>query len=191
VSPLGPPGAVKGFPVLALGRGRTLWRIHRRAASPWWFNSSCKQRFDLPPPHGTCYLAEWPLGSFVEVFREPRVVARADIDARALSRVRLPRSVSVADATSRRARRFGITLEIGVSDDYELTQAWARALFKEGFGGIRYRLRHDPAGSLVGIALFGNAGEAAWRYDSRPIDERLVAEAQARFGIVVLPATLP
>ena len=29
---------------------------------------------------------------------------------------------------------------------------------QEGFAGVRYLIRHDPAQKLLGIALFSNAG---------------------------------
>jgi RES domain len=97
----------------------------------------------------------------------------------------------LADCTVGETRRFGITLEIGASDDYELGRRWAAAFASEGFAGIRYRLRHDPSGSLLGIALFGAAGEADWAVEaSGPIPDDLIREAAERFGIVVVPGVI-
>ena len=110
---------------------------------------------------------------------------------RALAKLRAPRRLRLADCAIEEARRFGITLEIGASDDYELCRRWAEAFAGTGFAGIRYRLRHDPSGSLLGIALFGAAGEADWAVEaSGPIPERLIREAERRFGIIVVPGVI-
>lgn len=39
---------------------------------PWWFGSSLAGRFDLPEPHGTCYLAADPLAALLEVLGPDR-----------------------------------------------------------------------------------------------------------------------
>ena len=110
---------------------------------------------------------------------------------RALATLRAPTRLRLADCTVEEARRFGITLEIGASDDYELCRRWAEALAGEGFAGIRYRLKHDPSGALLGIALFSAPGEADWAVDaSGPIPEGLIREAQERFGIIVVPGVI-
>jgi len=134
---------------------------------------------------------EKPLGAFVEAFRDPRIVHASTVADRALATLRPPARLRLADCTARDARRFGITLEIGASDDYELCQAWAEAFAAEGFRGIRYRLRHDPSGSLIGIALFGAAGEADWPVEaSDPIPDDLIREAEGRYGVIVVPGIL-
>ena len=176
---------------MQLSPRRRLARIHRRAHNPWWFSCDGSGRFDLEGGHGTCYLAEEPLGAFVEAFRDPRIVHASTVADRALATLRAPARLRLADCTVEAARRFGITLEIGASDDYELCRHWARALAAEGFAGIRYRLRHDPSGSLLGIALFGVAEEADWAVDgSRPIPDKLIREAEGRFGIIVVPGLI-
>jgi hypothetical protein len=110
---------------------------------------------------------------------------------RALATLRAPARLRLADCTVEEARRFGITLEIGASDDYELCRRWARALAGEGLAGIRYRLRHDPSDSHLGIALFGAAGEADWAVDaSGSIADDLIREAEERFGIIVVPGVV-
>ena len=110
---------------------------------------------------------------------------------RALATLRAPARLRLADCTVREARRFGITLEIGASDDYELCQRWAEAFVAAGLAGIRYRLRHDPSGLLVGIALFGAAGEADWAVEaSGTIPDDLIREAHKRFGIIVVPGVI-
>lgn len=110
---------------------------------------------------------------------------------RALATLQAPTRLHLGDCTPPEARRFGITLEIGAGDDYELCQRWAEAFAGEGFAGIRYRLRHDPAGSLLGIALFGDAGQADWAVEnSEPIPDHLIRLARERFGIVVVPGVI-
>ena len=170
---------------------RGLARIHRRELNPWWFSSDGSGRFDLQPGRGTCYLAEKPLGAFVEAFRDPRIVHASTVADRALATLGPRARLRLADCTVPDARRFGITLEIGASDDYELCQAWAEAFAAEGFRGIRYRRRHDPSGSLIEIALFGAAGEGDWAVEaSGPIPDDLIREAEERFGIIVVPGVI-
>lgn len=78
--------------------------------------------------------------------------------------------------------------ELGSMSDYDCSQTWVGALAGAGFDGIRYHLRHDPASRLVGVAVFGKAGERDWPVlADDPIDDRTVREAARRFGIRVLP----
>jgi hypothetical protein len=62
---------------------------------------------------------------------------------------------------------------------------------QEGFAGVRYLIRHDPAQKLLGIALFSNAGVGeSDDWPSRreaPLSSSLIAEAHWRFGYRVLP----
>jgi hypothetical protein len=110
---------------------------------------------------------------------------------RALATLRAPVRLRLADCTVEEARRFGITLEIGASDDYDLCRRWADAFAGAAFAGLRYRLRHDPSGSLFGIALFGAAGEADWAVEaSGSISDDLIREAEKRFGIIVVPGVI-
>src|SRR6185436_8997548 len=119
-----PPANLKGFPSLEL-TGLRLYRIHRAAHNPWWFSSDGTGRFDLPAGsrRGTCYLAEEPVGCFLEVFRFWTLVPEAELAARRLVRLDLP-PVLLADCTSSRCRGFGLTGEIHSTPDYALTQAW-------------------------------------------------------------------
>ncbi len=184
-----PPQDLRGFPSRILTPVRRLWRIHRADREPWWFCSDRECRFDLAPPAGTCYVAEDPLGSFVEVFQEVTVIAEEDVAARRLSELRVPQRMRLADCTSPRARGFGCTGEIHTTADYELTQKWASCLAEHGFDGIRHLVRHDRAQRRAGIALLGQAGAAdAWPEPATgPIGEDLVARAARDFGIHVLP----
>jgi RES domain-containing protein len=146
-------------------------------------------RFDLTSPSGTLHLAEQPLGSFLEVFRDVRLIDEVDIQSRRLSSLRAPRSLRLADCTSQRARGFGLTGEVHVTEDYDRTQRWAAALAGAGYHGIRYYLRHDPSLRLVGVAVFGQtAASRRWRKPRiGSIDEHLLQQARRRFGVRVLP----
>lgn len=190
MSPLGRPAAdLAGLPRYDLRAAQPLYRIHRHGRRPWWFSSDGSGRFDLAPPHGTCYLADDPLGGFVEVFRDVPVVAESDVDRRACSILRAPKGIALADCTDSRARSFRITAAIHSSEDYARTRQWAAAFANAGFGGVRYFLSHDPAQRLVGIALFGPGGEQEWPVRATgPIDPRVFTEARSRFGIIVVPA---
>ena len=53
---------------------------------------------------------------------------------------------------------------------------------------MRYFLRNDPAATLIGIALFGSAGEQDLPVlSSASVDETTIKEATSRFGVEVVP----
>jgi RES domain len=190
LSPLGlPPDDLSPFPSFELGRRESLYRLHRSHVSPWWFSGDGSGRFDLrEDERGTCYLAVTAVGAFIEVFRIDTVIPEAEVEARSLSRLVPPRRTTLADCTVSRARRFGITGAIHTQPDYTAPQAWAEAFAEAGFGGIRYRLSHDPAQRELGVALFGDAGNQSFpvrRTD--PVPVAVVEEARQRFGLVVAP----
>jgi len=118
-------------------------------------------RFDLPAPHGTCYLASDPLAALLELLGaelERWIVSREFLAERRLRELKIPRELSIADLTSREAIGFGITAEIGTLVPYTLPQAWAAKLHEARFGGLVYWLRHDPS-RAEGWAFFGPEGE--------------------------------
>jgi hypothetical protein len=76
------------------------------------------------------------------------------------------------------------------SSSFALTQRWALAFADAGFDGIYHLVSHDPSGVEHGIALFGDG--SSWPRgiegtESTPIPDELVAEAQGRFGLLVVP----
>ncbi|MGH9068781.1 MAG: RES family NAD+ phosphorylase [Acidimicrobiales bacterium] len=185
-----PPEDLELFPVHRVGPDQVLFRIHGADRGAGFYSSDGSGRFDLGPPRGTCYLGEEPLASSVEVFREVRVVAEALVATKVLSLLRPRAAIALADVAHPRSRRFGVTGEVHTTTAYETTQAWAAAFDQANFHGIRYRVRHDPAQDLVGVALFGTAGEdevELLTVDTSPIPAELVAAAEQRFGIVFLP----
>jgi hypothetical protein len=172
-----------------LGTSQPLYRIHRGELGAWWFSHDASGRFDLRPPRGTCYVAEDPLGSFVEAFRDTRIVAESDVDKRVLSTLHVSEDIGLADCTQSRGLAFGVTAAIHSSENYERTQQWAAAFANAGLAGVRYLVSHDPAQEFVGVALFGPAGaEERPVADTGPIDSGVIAAARERFGIIVLPA---
>ncbi len=137
---------------------------------------------------GTCYLAAGEVGAFIEVFRAGTVIPAQEADARLLASLSVPKRSTLADCTTSKARRFGVTGAIHTQPDYELTQAWAEAFAEAGFDGVRYRLSHDPAQRELGVALFGPAGEQDLPVrESGPIPPGVVEEARSRFGLIVAP----
>jgi hypothetical protein len=187
-------GPLNGFPMRTWRAGRVLWRIHRAAVGVWWFSSDGSGRFDPvnAPGVGACYLAQWQLGAFVEVFRTRLELDESDVDARRLARVEFAHDLRLADVTSRRALRFGITAEVGVGGDYDKSQELASAAATAGYDGVRWWVRHDPKQRLVGIALFGPTGAPASSFPlptpaSGELGAVLLEEAQRKFGYRVVP----
>ncbi len=181
------PSELKSFPARTVDPEQELWRVVRKGRGPWWFACSGDGRFDLPPPHGTCYLAADELSALLEVIGPERTgggISTRFFAARRFRRLRLPRPRRLADLTSRRCAGFGITLEIHSVVPYDRTRAWAIELHRAGAQGLLYFARHDPAGG-EGIALFGKAGERkGWRRGRElPIGAGVIARLRDECGI--------
>lgn len=183
-----PVAALAAFPAYDLGPDVALFRIHRAQHDVWFFGSSGTSRFDLPAPHGTCYLAEDPVGAFLETFRYINGIPESEVLARRLSEVRVPTRRRIADLTARAARGYGVTAALHSMSDYTLPQQWAWNLFAAGYGGLRYLVSHDPLSRHVGVALFGPAGPAEWPAPAPgAITRPLIDEVEREFGIIVVP----
>jgi hypothetical protein len=187
--------SLAGFPRRTLRGDRTIYRIHRAGVSPWWFSQDGDGRFDpVGSGMGACYLAEAPLGAWVEVFRRRQLLPEEEIAGRSLLAVALKRELRLADITARRALSFGVTASLGADVSFEESQRFAAQALEEGYAGVRYLLRHDPAQRLYGLALFGTPGEPGrgerrWpRGSTRAIPDTVVREAERQFGYRVLPA---
>lgn len=187
------------FPAFIVGPGTSLARIHRRDFHPAWFNQDGSWRFDPPPSHrsrfGSCYLGLESLASYVEVFGRFRSVSQAEIDRRALSEFAVERNLRFADLTDRTVLGdFGVTAAHSTGAEYAPAQELAATLYDAGFDGIRYRVRHDPAMRLEGVAIFGEPGVTTDRLPApktAPIPENLISAGYA-FRIQVVPsAPLP
>ena len=184
-----PPDELPELPSTKLG-AKPLWRIHAADVAPWFFDVGPDGRFNLAEA-GTCYLAEEPIGAFVEKFgrllRPGGVIPEPLVDAQRLSRLRPPKA-NVVDLTDPTVLGLiGLTAEIHSTSDYNLTQGWALAFQEAGYAGIRYKARHDPRGKLVSIALFGSGKppRSAAKTTTVPVD--LIHEASTTFAITVLP----
>jgi hypothetical protein len=192
VSPLAlPPADLNGFPRWKLSPDRTLFRIHRRDRGPWYFDNGPFGRFNLSGTRGTCYLALAREGAFLETLgRQGRLIDPVEVGRRVLSTLHAPQAFYLANVGHARARSFGVTAGIGAVEeaDRRTTRAWAASFEVAGFDGIRYRVSHDPSQRVIGVALFGPAGEAHW--PSPPpgsIDAGLVQLMRRRYGLVVVP----
>lgn len=184
-----PPDDLPELPSVKLGT-EALWRIHAADVSPWFFDAGPHGRFNLADA-GTCYLAEEPIGAFVEKFgrllRPGGVIPEPLVDSQRLSRLRPPKA-NVVDLTDPRVLGLvGLTAEIHATTDYGLTQSWVRALRDAGYAGIRYKARHDPRGQLVSIALLGTDKSPRSAAKTSAISIDLIHEASTTFAITVLP----
>jgi hypothetical protein len=183
------------LPRKTLKAGTHLYRIHRLSNDPWFFDGSPNGRFN---PSGTtgrgaCYWAEHPLGAWIEVFRTRMLIPEGELGARVLSAATLNEDLVVRDLSNRRALRAGVTVAVTGGADYGPGQRLADAL-QGGAAGIRWRVRHDLAQTLIGIAWFGPEGVATRatrrrlpRTDTKEIPDNLVSEATKTFGYELLP----
>ena len=133
MSPLGlPPDDLSRFPAFGVDRRRSLYRIHRTDAGPWWFSGDGSGRFDLRDGRGSCYLAVTPVGAFIEVFRVTTVIPEAEVEARSLSSLVPPTRARLADCTVSAARKFGAK-EIEASWVLEDNRSIVQPLEDQGF----------------------------------------------------------
>ena len=162
--------------------------MHREGHGAWWFSSDGSGRFDLERPNGTCYLAQTPLGTLIEHFDGIDLIPQEDLDQRRIASLSPGRALRLADCTSSHIRSFGADLSLSAGSDYARTQQFAAWFHANSFDGVRYFLRNDPAATLIGIALFGSAGEQDLPIlSSAPVDEATLEEAASRFGVEVVP----
>ncbi|MEA2604767.1 MAG: hypothetical protein QOF89_5759 [Acidobacteriota bacterium] len=189
------PADLKDFPCRGLNPGMVLFRVVRRGRGPWWFGSSMAGRFDLPAPHGTCYVASDPLAALLEVVGADRMgglVSHDFLRERGLRELPVPRELVIAELTSRKAIGFGITAEIGTIVPYDLPQAWAAKLRESRCDGLVYWLRHDPS-RAEGWALFGPQGERkSWKRGRElPISGEIVRRLrrECRIEVVRIPTS--
>lgn len=128
----------RGFPARTVRVGSVWFREHAAAHGPWWFSSGVG-RFDLRMPHGTCYLDDTPQPCVRERVGSDRAahgrVAASVLASRVVPRLRLPADVRAANLESDRASdRYGVPGELTVMTPYDVTQQWADAPHRIGFG---------------------------------------------------------
>lgn len=181
--------ALGDFPQRTVARNRNLYRVCRKGRGPWWFGSSLEGRFDLPHPHGICYLAFDDIGALREAIGPgigAGVVSAEWAQARVVRRLKPPFTVRAADITAPAAATFGVTLELHTVVPYDLPQAWARRLHEAGHDGVYHWLRHFPEGR-AGLGLFGRSGERRhWpRGRAVPIAGSIASRLEEATGIRV------
>jgi RES domain len=197
-----PPDLLLGFPEAA-----PAVELHRLSEYPgsWWFASAHADdpgggRFDLPDPHGTCYLADSLTGAVVEkLLRSPvKVVVAERLDELFHTVVTVRRTPPAADLTARTATSYGLNAEIHTTLDYRRTRRWAAAFHRNGFRGLKHRLRGDVTQRLAGWALFGTAGlrhraPNGMTTAVRPLDRFEVERVLERLGVELrpIPSTVP
>jgi hypothetical protein len=179
---LGEPGDLTGFPSVA--PPKRMVRVCEAAQDTWWFSADGSGRFDLTPPHGTCYLATDVYAAIREATRLGPV-STMWVQARELREVAPPDPTARLAATTRQAAgRHGVTTELATIVPYDLPRRWATAFHAHGFDGIRHQLRHDQRARPSGIALFGPTG-AGSHHNGR--QTTLTAAAVEATGVPVLP----
>jgi hypothetical protein len=196
VGPPSPDQLREVFPSAEYPPGTPVFRSHGHARGPWWFSCDGGGRFDLPAPHGTCYVAEDEVVTLLETWGGMKVVPDYLAQARDASELTVASAVTVADLTSNQAVAFRVTAEIFTTTDYAMTQSWAAALHDAGYDGVRYWARHDLRHVYACLALFDVAGDngasAAHRYvvtDTTHLPRRrdLLERLRNETGIPVLP----
>lgn len=196
--------AHSGEHVRVVAADTAMHRIHRsRPGSVAFFDTSEHGRFNLVDvaERDTCYLALDALGAYVETLGRILTRPRSDLDDRRHITVSVDRDLRLFNLTRSHARAtyreigLDLTATVGAGDDYSLPQRLARVVHEDGYDGIFYTARHDPAHSLRSVALFGPAGAndtdavfASCKTDI--IGDDLVDDARSTFGIVVLPYTV-
>lgn len=161
-----PTKPLAGFPTVEVADDVPLYRSTSTTNSPWWFGSDGTQRFDVQPPHGTCYLAIDIETAVRERGRErllrTGMLSPAFVAGMNIYELRLPATIRAADTTDKTAVKFGANRELAIVDDYSVSNGWAQAFHTEGYEGIAYASRYTSGGQWNALALFGAAGDAGW-----------------------------
>jgi len=193
--PSRPGQDLSAFPAVD-GPAARQWRAHSTEYDPWFFGTIGAGRFDLPDTGnvGTCYFADE-----VETAVRERLGPRLSVDqtitpdlaaAFVVSAIVPPEPRRCAATTDKAAVRHGVLRELTTTVRYDVTQAWADALHRAGFDGIRYASRFTTEADANSWALFGPKGPDA---SLTVVDgEQLTgAEACAAAGVTVLAAPPP
>lgn len=130
------------------------------------------------------------MAALLEVARGLTLLSEDFLAARRLLTATVATDLRLADLTAAAAYRFGVTAELSATADYTAPHAWAAALHRTGFHGIRYHVRHDPRAQLAGVAWFQpDAGGPKPVGSSHELPAGLLLDA-APFGIRIA-ANLP
>lgn len=197
------PNELMDFPCVIWDDPQVTFRIHRSENEAAYFGDRGIYRFDAPmrltgrQRYGTCYLAQSPVGAFLEALGEINPLTTAHIDERVISELTPSQPYRIADLTHDSVvGNYGIFGDLSAGDDYALTQEWGAALQQVGFEGVQYHASHHPKLDEMSIALFGPPG-VNWSLlqylkddgEPEPIYRSLLEEMRSRFEMRVIPAT--
>ena len=133
--------------------GKTWYRSHRLAHDAIHFGKGSQYRWDAPAgEYGVLYLAADTYGAFMESIGrgalKSRLVFRADLENRGLSRVRAKRTLRLIDLVSSGGlTRISAESSLTSGSGYKNSRRWSKALKEHPIApdGIYYRSRHDPS----------------------------------------------
>lgn len=168
----------RSLPTVTLPAGRHLWRIHRNGLEPVWFGPAPgtppRNRFDAPAgEYRVCYLGDSAEVSFAEtLIRQPRtrLLPRAMVDERSVSRIPLAREVTLACFHGPGLARLGLGADVAHGHPYHRCQGIALEIWRHpaAVDGIEYRSRWDN--DRLCIAIFDRGRDALGPPDAtRPL----------------------
>ena len=151
--------------VLPITECQTTWyRLNPSSYdSALYFDRSGMGRYDgLCQSYGILYVAEAVEGAFIESFGRShgaKGVAEADLRNRNLFELESDRQLTLVNLWGSGLVKIGADARITSGSDYELSRAWAEAIYlhPSKVDGIRYYSRHDCLGARS-LAPFGDAG---------------------------------
>lgn len=145
--------------VLPITECQTTWyRLNPSSYdSALYFDRSGMGRYDgLSQSYGILYVAEAVEGAFIESFGRShgaRGVAEADLRNRNLFELESDRQLTLVDLWGSGLVKIGADARITSGSDYELSRAWAEAIYlhPSKVDGIRYYSRHDNTQLCCGL----------------------------------------
>jgi hypothetical protein len=158
-----PATLADGFPTSEIAAGTRYFRSFSKGNGPWYFNSSTAQRFNLPSPEGTCYVATDVLTAVLERLGEQLAdgpISADEIDRMHVASLELQARVTSALTGHKKAAAFGCNREICTTEDYALTQEWASAFRALPVEAVSYESRLSSESKMNALALFGPEGDA-------------------------------
>jgi len=147
---------------------RMLYRCHESIKGPWYFSSAPTKhepgpggRWELADPQGTCHTGTEAAAALWERFgpdyHDLGFVPQDAIERTSVTFVEPDTDIRVADLQGPTAPSLGVTSELATTSDYEMTRAWAEAIWQAGWNAVKAASRFAPEHSIV--ALFGPAGQ--------------------------------
>lgn len=159
-----PAALASGFPTKHIPAGKRYYRSITKGNGPWYFNSSDDQRFNLPSPEGTCYVATDEITAIYErlgeYLHDDGPVPAEEVARMQVAELELQHPVTSALTGHKKAAAFGCFREICTIDDYDLTREWAAALRGLPSGGMSYESRLTSESKMNSLAIFGPEGDA-------------------------------